>query len=153
MAEKDNLHLKRDEIRNRVNKRIEKYKNLNFFEEFAMFLGTAQMLEFWLKKLLEEKFNYEYDTMEKWTLGKIANELEENDLRKDFIVLLKNVVKHRNYIAHELIANLGLIQVNFKDIIPEKHYSKDHRLLHKAILGIEELVFLFDWTNENDAWN
>jgi len=149
---KEEIGLNQEQIAEATKERLKKYDGLNFFEEFSMFMGTAQILEFGLKKLLENKFEYSLDDMEKWTLGKIKTELEKNDLRKDFIILLKSVVDYRNYIAHELMANVGLMGALFKEVLPKDHYSKDHRLLHKAIYELEQLVFLFDWNNENDAW-
>ncbi len=144
--------LSSEQIKEYVLQRLEKYKNLNFFEEYAMFMGLAQILEFGLKKLLEENYGYELESMDKWTLGKIKVELERNGLRPDFIDLLKSIVDYRNYIAHELLSNNALMKVLYNKLIPENHYSKEHRVLHKAIYELEQLIFLFDWTNENNGW-
>lgn len=38
-----------------------------------MFMGVAQILEFGLKKLLQEKFQYDLEKAEKWTLGRATN--------------------------------------------------------------------------------
>jgi hypothetical protein len=149
----ENIGLTGEEISKETSKRLEKYNGLNFFEEFSMFMGTAQILEFGLKKLLEEKFEYSLENIEKWTLGRVKNELKKNELREDFIILLESVVDYRNYIAHELLVNVGLMKALFKEILPDDNYSKDHRLLHKAINELEQLVFLFDWTQENNAWD
>ena len=150
---KEEPFLSGEEISKETSKRIEMYSNLNFFEQYAMFMGKAQILEFGLKKLLEEKYNYDLETMEKWTLGKVAGELEKNNLRQDFIILLKSVIYYRNYIAHKLLANQALMKGMFSQIIPENHYDKDSRRLHKAIYELEQISFLFDWAQENNAWD
>ena len=93
--------LTKEEIREGTNKRLKKYENLSFFEQYAMFMGVAQILEFGLKKLLESKFDYNLEEMETWSLGKTRVELQKNGLREDFLTLLKSVVDYRNYIAHE----------------------------------------------------
>ena len=58
---------------------METYKDLSFMEEYAMFMGKSQILEFGLKKLLEHKYDYESEIMEKWTLGQITKKLKSND--------------------------------------------------------------------------
>jgi hypothetical protein len=40
-------------------------------------MGVAQILELGLKKLLTYKFEYDFDGMEKWTLGKTSKELKK----------------------------------------------------------------------------
>jgi hypothetical protein len=145
--------LSREDISKETSKRIERYKSLNFPEQYAMFMGVSQILEMGLKKLLEEKFNYDFDKIEKWTLGKTAKELQKNNLREDFIILLNSVVDYRNYIAHEILANKALMYGAFSHLIPKEHYDKDSRLLHKAIIELEQLVFLFEWTQENNCWD
>jgi hypothetical protein len=149
---KEEPSLSKEEIRNATIKRFEKYNDLSFFEQYAMFMGKAQILEFGLKKLLEEKFNSDIKTMERWTLGRVTKELETNNLRQDFIFLLKSVVEYRNYLAHELLANQALMRGMFSQIIPYNYYDKDSRILHKAIYELEQLSFLFDWINENNLW-
>lgn len=143
----------RDEMWRQTEKRAEKYKKLNSFEQFAMYMGVAQLLELSLKNLLSEKYNYDLDKLEKWTLGRTARELEKNGLRTDFIILLKSVVETRNYIAHELLAN-EIVYLSFlKDSIPENYYSKEERSLHKAIYQLEQLIVIFNWTQENEGWD
>ena len=56
-AKKETPSLNQDDIKVGATKRLEKYKNLTFFEQYAMFMGVAQILEFGLKKLLESKFD------------------------------------------------------------------------------------------------
>lgn len=133
-------------------KGTEKYKELSFFEQVAMYIGIAQLLEICLKNLLVEKYKYDLDKLEKWTLGRTAKELEKNGLRKDFIQLLNSVVEYRNYIAHEMLANEILFHELLKDSISKTHYTKETRRLFSAIYELERLFFLFNWTQENNAW-
>ncbi|MBN2481945.1 MAG: hypothetical protein JXB19_09405 [Bacteroidales bacterium] len=153
MNEKMKLLLSGEDINKGISKGLEKYKDLNFWERFAMFMGIAQIVEFGLKQLLEEKFNYDLKIIEKWTLGKTTQELENNNLRKDFIKLLKSVVDNRNYIAHELLINKALFKGILGSKIPTGYYDKESRFLNKAIYELEQLLFIFDWTNSNNAWH
>jgi hypothetical protein len=116
-------------------------------------MGVSQILEIGLKNLLTDKFLYDQNKIEKWTMGRTCSELEQNKLRPDFIFLLKSVVEYRNYIAHELLANKLLMDTLLENKRPEVHYDKESRRLDKAIIELEQLFFLFSWTNENDGWN
>jgi hypothetical protein len=149
----DTPEMNREEIREGVNKRLKKYENLSFFEQYAMFMGVAQVLEFGLKKLLETKFDYNLEEMETWTLGRTRAELQKNGLREDFLTLLKSVVDYRNYIAHEILANESLMNGLLAELQIEGRFTKNHRILTKAIYELEQISLFFDWTNENNAWD
>jgi hypothetical protein len=154
MAVKKNTHsLSQKEIVKQTTKRLKKYKNLNYFEQYSMFMGVSQLLEIGLKNLIFNKYSYELDKIEKWTLGRITNELEKNKFRQDFIILLRSLVNYRNYIAHELLANELLSHILYKKLKPKKHYSKELRQLHKGIYELEQLMFLFTWTHQNNCWD
>ena len=142
-----------EEIKKATFERVDRYTDLTFLEQFAMFVGKAQILEFGLKKLLQSKYNVEWEMMEKWTLGKTASELEKQGLRPDFISNLRDVVDHRNYIAHELLVNQSITQGFFGQFYPENHYDKESRRLHKAIFILERIMLIFDWLQENDGWD
>jgi len=146
-------YLNTEQIRTGTQKRIKKYENLSFMEKYAMYMGMAQILEFGLKKLFEEKFGGDLDYMEKWTLGKTTVELEKKGLRADFIALLKGIVDSRNYIAHEILASEALMNGKLKILSIQGGFSKNQRILWEAIYEIENVCFLFDWTNENNWWD
>lgn len=150
--EKDIQGLNREQIQKGIEKGLKKYENLGFLEEYAMFMGVAQLLELGLKNLLIDKFNYKLEDIEKKTLGQTKIELEKVKLRPDFLKLLESIVGYRNYIAHEILVNRGLYLAIASDMLPEGYYDKEHRTLHKAIYELEQLILLFDWTSENDAW-
>lgn len=152
-AKKETPSLNQDDIKVGATKRLEKYKNLTFFEQYAMFMGVAQILEFGLKKLLESKFDYSMEEMEKWTLGRTKTELEKRGLRPDFINLLKSVVEYRNHIAHELLVNEALMNGMLNKLQIQGQFFKSHRTLSKAIYELEQISFLFDWTNEHNGWD
>jgi hypothetical protein len=70
MKRKKEPRLDTREIQRQVFKRLKKYNKLNMLEQFAMFMGLAQVLEGGLKGLLVRLYKYDSDTMEKWTLGR-----------------------------------------------------------------------------------
>ncbi len=137
-----------EEIKKLVSQKLEGFKNLSFLEQFAMFMGIAQILEFGLKGLLARKYSVPLETMERWTLGRIKNELEQKGLRPDFIALLNSVVEYRNYIAHELLANNALIN-SIVEMSPRMVAGE----LWKGIYELEQIIILHDWSKEHNAWD
>jgi hypothetical protein len=63
------------------------------------------------------------------------------------------LIEYRDYIAHELLFDDVLTKSLLGNNASKNHYSKNHKTLYKAILELEQLVFLFDWTNANNGWN
>ncbi|PKO95508.1 MAG: hypothetical protein CVU12_09775 [Bacteroidetes bacterium HGW-Bacteroidetes-7] len=118
-----------------------------------MYMGMAQILEFGLKKLCEEKFGGNLDEMERWTLGKTRVELEKKGLRTDFVNLLMGVVDSRNHIAHEILANEAIMNGMLRKLNVNVAFYKYQRILWKAIIELEQICFLFDWTNEHNGWD
>jgi len=136
------------EIAEHVEKRLKPYDKLSFLEQFAMFIGRVQILELGLKQLLSRLYKYDLDEMETWTLGRTTNELEKNGLRADFIALLRSVVEHRNYIAHELLANQAIMS----SLSGGDGGTFEARRLSKGIYELEQIIFLHDWTEEHGGW-
>ena len=138
------------QISNQVFRRLRKHEALNGLEEFAMFMGKAQVLEFGLKQLLARLYNYDSETMQRWTLGRTTQELKRSGLRADFIVLLESLVRYRNYIAHEYLANDAILRrlMGGGDIgrLERKHFEH-------GIFELEQAIFLFDWCEKHDAWS
>lgn len=134
-------------IQNAVNKKLEGYKNLTFLEQYAMFMGKAQILELGLKRLLARKYEVPFESMEKWTLGRVKNELSQRGLRQDFIAYLNRLVDYRNYMAHELLVNNAITKslANFSD---RKLYGDFYR----GVYELEQLIVLYDWSEKHDAW-
>jgi hypothetical protein len=104
-----------EEIKELVLEKLKTYEDLSVLEQYAMFMGKAQILEFGLKGLLTRKYGIPSESMEKWTLGRVKNELKQKGLRPDFIAFLDSVVDHRNYIAHEFLVN---------NAITNRHYAR-----------------------------
>jgi hypothetical protein len=136
------------EIQEHVLKRLKKYKNLNVLEQFAMFMGMAQVLEVGLKTLLSRRYKYDLEKMKTWTLGRTTRELKECGLRPDFIALLESVVEYRNHIAHELLVNDAML----KCILGGDSGRLELRQMEKGVYELEQVVFLHDWCEEHNAW-
>lgn len=137
------------EIREQVAKRLDKYKNLNELEQFAMFMGMAQILEAGLKNLLVTRYGYVHEKLENSTLGQTKNELKSCGVRADFIALLESVVGYRNHIAHEYLANDAIL----KTILGGHSGRLERKHLEKGIYELEQIMFLHDWCEEHDAWS
>ena len=135
------------EIEAAVHERLKRYDSLNFFEQFAMFMGIAQLLEISLKQLLHRKYAVRFENIERWTLGQVARSLKEHGLRADFTSLLDEVVKHRNHLAHSLLASQMMLES-----LGAGDARFEIRELQKGIYELEQLWFLYEWTEEQNAW-
>lgn len=124
------------------------YAGRSSFECFALLMGKAQILEFGLKSLLARLCSIELSEMEKWTLGKVAHELGSKGFRADYVALLKDFVQHRNYIAHELLANTAIFRSMAGDISERFEFKQ----IQQPAFDLERLLILHDWCAENDAW-
>lgn len=136
-----------DEIKAKALAKMDEYKERSILEQYAISMGKAQILELVLKALLSRKFEVPFESMERWTLGKIKNDLKDRGLRPDFIFFLESVVDYRNNMAHEFLANNAITRsvANFS----ERLLYGD---LYKGIYEIEQLLFLYDWCEEHDGW-
>lgn len=143
----DKPSLTPEEIQSEVLRRLKRYENLNFFEQFAMFMGVAQIVEISLKQLLHRKYGVDFESLERSTLGQVARSLRDRGLCPDFTALLDSVVGYRNHIAHSLLAN----QIMLHSLgAGEARFEQSE--LQKGIYELEQLWFLYEWTEEHDAW-
>jgi len=149
MQSQNEPRLEAHEIQEQVHKRLEKYKKLNVLEQFAMFMGMAQVLEVGLKNLLGHRYKYDYEKIETWTLGRTTRELKNCGLRTDFVALLESVVKYRNHIAHELLVNEAML----KCLLGGDSGRLELCQLEKGIYELEQVLFLHDWSEEHNAWS
>ena len=140
--------LKTADILEAIGPNLKRYNNLSWLEQFAMYIGKAQLLEMGLKNLLANKFAVESDSMEKWTMGRILSELKKRGCRDDFLEFLKIVVDDRNHIAHEYLANNALVCSILK--VESAHLTQ--KALINPVVHLEQTIFLFDWTNEYGEW-
>ena len=122
---------------------------MSWLEQFAMYMGKAQILELGLKNLLSDEFDVEFDVMQRWTLGRIIKELRERGCRKDFLAFLDIVKNDRNYIAHEYLANNAMVFNLLK--VNECHLTQKE--LVNPVIHLEQAIFIFDWTNKYGEWH
>ena len=136
-----------EQVQAKVHAKLEEYKELSMLEQYAMFMGKAQILEFGLKGLLTRKYHVPADDMERWTLGRTKNELKDRCLRADFILFLESVVGYRNNLAHEFLVNNAITRsiANFSE---RKLYGD----LFRAVYELEQIIILYDWCEEHDGW-
>lgn len=137
------------QVSDRVFRRLKKYQKLSSLEQYAMFMGMAQVLELGLKSLLIRLFNYDPDRIQKWTLGRTTRELKDCGLRGDFIALLEDFIDYRNYLAHEYLANEALL----RSILRRAPGRLARKHLEQGIFKIEEAVVIYGWLEQHDAWS
>lgn len=143
----DAIGISGDKINEMVIAKLTEYESRTPLEQYAIFMGKAQILEFGLKRLLARKFNIPTNETENWTLGKTKNELKSQGVRLDFIKFLESVVEHRNNMAHEFLVNNAIIQS-----IANYSHRKLYGDLFRALYEIEQIIILHDWCEENDGW-
>lgn len=137
-----------ENIQGLVSERVKQYYNLDLLQQFAMFMGKAQVLELTLKNVLARRYGYDYEEMERWTLGRVNNELRESGVRQDFTGLLETLIDLRNYIAHELLA----AEIVLTEAISEPG-GLNIRHLQKGIWQLEQILIIVDWQERHDAWS
>jgi hypothetical protein len=140
--------LTREEVAKQLRKRLKPYDKLNLLEQFAMFMGKAQVLEFGLKSLLVHRCGYDLERMARWTLGGTVRELKTRSLRGDFLTLLEELVGYRNYIAHELLANDAML----RRVLGGDAGRLELKYLERGIYQVEHAILVHDWLEEHDAW-
>lgn len=134
-------------IKKLIQVKMKEYEKLSVLEQYAMFMGKAQILEFCLKRLLSRKYNVPSENMEIWTLGRTKKELSNKGLRPDFIAYLESVVSYRNDMAHEFLFNNAITQ-SMASFSERKLYGN----LFRAIYELEQIIIFYDWCEENNNW-
>ncbi|MCR4143976.1 hypothetical protein [Alcaligenes faecalis] len=139
--------LTENQIKEMVSARLTEYEDMSLLEQYAMFMGKAQVLEFGLKGLLHRRYNVPFEKMEHLTLGQAKTELERKALRPDFIAYLQRVVKHRNDMAHAFLLNLAITK-SLADFSDRKLFGD----LFRASYELEQIMIFYDWCEENNCW-
>jgi hypothetical protein len=137
--------LTQKQLNSRVVKRLEKTDKLSFLENFAMFMGKAQLVELALKHRLVNKYGYDEGKIERWTLGTAIKELEQCGLRRDFIALLRELNEHRRYIAHDLLAHDALL----KKLTGLEAHDLAWRSLQRGLYAVEAVIVVHDFLTKN----
>jgi hypothetical protein len=135
-------------IEARVMRRLGRYKGVSYLEHFALFMGGVQLLEMHHKGLLAQRYGKALEEMERWTLGRVANEMRAVGVRPDYCALLSSLVTSRNFIAHEMLASYAMLKSLVKGWSPRL----GRRVLDPATYELERLVVLASWCDKYDGW-
>ena len=136
-------------IRARVMRRLERYTSASYLEHFALFMGGVQLLELHHKGLLSEHYGKDLEAMERWTLGRVANEMRAAGVRPDYCELLSSLVTSRNWIAHEMLASEALL----RSLLNGARTRLGRKILDPATYELEQLFVLAQWCDKYDGWN
>jgi hypothetical protein len=129
-----------------VFRRFRKYDKMNFSESFAMFMGRVQIVELGLKKIhLMGKYGFEEETIKNWSLGQIIAELKKRGCRQDFVGLLEELKEHRNYIAHELLAD----DVIMRKLMGSGAQRIAWKSLSRCLYHVEQTIVVHDFLISN----
>lgn len=136
------------ELEVRIFERLVPLDKMSFLERYAMFMGKAQIVEMGMKRLLHDRFGVEVTTLEKLTLGQVISQLEAKGLRKDFIVLLKSLVKYRNDLAHDFLR----VDATGKSLVGPEFEHLSEKQLRYALYSVEEAIQVHDHLEEHGLW-
>jgi hypothetical protein len=123
--------------------------DVSYLEHFALFMGRVQLLEMHHKGLLAQRYGRDLDEMERWTLGRVANEMRAAGVRPDYCDLLSSLVTSRNFIAHEMLASNALLRSLIKGWSPRQ----GRKVLDPATYELEQLVVLASWCDKYNGWD
>lgn len=135
-------------IKARVTRRLRRYVGISYLEHFALFMGGVQLLELHHKTLLAQRYGKDLNSMERWTLGRVANEMRAAGVRPDYCEFLSSLVASRNFIAHEMLASEALLQSLVKGGSPRR----GRKILDPATYELEQLFVLAAWCDSYDGW-
>ncbi len=133
-----------DELWKKIDKSMKRYSKFHFLENYAVFMGKAQLVELGLKKILDRRYRYGKRTLERMTLGHSIAELERLGMRKDFVWQLRQLNKQRIKMAHEFLTDfLHVVSL-------DRRFGRlSLRPLNHALWRVEETIHVFDHLNQN----
>ena len=149
MTKKKTIRKKSFNPTKKVFKNLGLIEELGFMERYAMFMGKVQILEFGLKRLLTDYKKYEYEKLEKNTLGQVIRKLKKNHLREDYLYLLEDLLEYRNYFAHDFLADNALANMFLGG---EGSFTKPPRQLWHALFSVEQAILVFDFIKTNGSF-
>lgn len=121
--------------------KLEKLDKLSILEKYAMFMGKAQLIEIALKHLLVNKYSYEFEDLEKTTLGGIIRKLKKEKVRQDFISILEELLAYRNDLAHNFLSD----DIIGKSLIGLDFERLSQKQLRYALYKVEEVTQVYDF--------
>jgi len=131
-------------LREKTFKNMSYFYKLSFLESYAMFMGKTQLIEFSLKRILSLKYRYGKKKLDKMTLGGVISELEKLGIRKDFILVLRELNKLRINMAHDFLVE------HFALTTLDRRYGRfSLKPLRHAIFWLEQTVHVFNFLNQN----
>lgn len=122
------------------------YEKFSFLERYAIFMGKEQLIEMFLKNLLIKSHKYREEDVEKYTLGRVIKELKRVGVRNDFLDLLRQLLKFRNSMAHEMLFINNVMTKVFGDnaqVLNEKE-------IRYALANVEEVIYVYSFLLNNN---
>ena len=128
----------------KMNKSMAYMGKISLLENYAMFMGKAQLIEFALKKILIKRYRYDNSRLEKMTLGGAIGELERLGMRKDFVALLRELNEFRIDMAHNFLVDHSSL------VALDRSFGQlSRKPLQTALFKVEETVHVYDFLNQN----
>lgn len=135
-------------LRDELNKRTAGYNELNFLENFGMYMANAQLLEMAVKRVLVGKFNEDFDEVEDMSLGILGRRMRRNGVREEILAGLTYISESRNHIAHALLAEHHI----WVSVMGNRMHNRQERDLDKAYLELMSFNLGFEHAEENDLF-
>lgn len=135
------------ELAKRVHHSLSRLRPEMTFEEYCgVFMGKAQLIENSLKGILVHKYGRDESSLEKYTMGMCIAALRKSGMRPDFLALLDELLKYRNYIAHEILAD----EAHLRSLIGQDTGRLNFKHAERAMYVAEEVIQVHDFLVEHD---
>jgi len=130
--------------------RMKQYEKMTFLERYGIFMAKAQIVEMLLKQNLIDERDYKLKAVENCPLGPLIKLLKKEKINGLLLFCLKDLCEHRNYLAHEFLANQILLMAILEERADE--YSKPSRQLQLALLSVEQFLLNYEAVPAKLRW-
>ncbi len=136
------------DIEKRIAKIDKGINKLSFLEKYGLFMAKCQVIEWYLKKILQDEKHYSFERLEKMTLGSTILHLRKSGLRTDYVLKLEALLVYRNNFAHDFLYDFLLI----KHLTNGKVFYKTYTTLENAMHLASLCLVLHDFFKDHDFW-
>ena len=124
--------------------RLKPLDGLNLLERYAILMVQIQWVELILKRLLTDERGYDFDELENYTAfgNRFLGLLKKEGMHDKLLTFLDELKNHRNYFAHEFMANQMIVNSILKD--EALGYTKPYRELRNALFAFEQFILMHE---------
>ena len=124
-----------EEVLGQVSEQLKNYNDLNFLEQYAIYMMRIQMYEQQLKNDLVNLFDVDEIHAERMNLSSIYRHIVNKDIRAHPILYrnIQDIAKQRNIMAHEFLLN----ELILNELIGKGATDMQQRAMDKWLYELE----------------